>query len=98
MLGLLESEKHTVACTDEVDETKSTAKWHGKAAKQLEKLNSDCNNTAGLEAILKLAVGAKVMLRRNIDVKSGLLNGAIDTVLAVLPSCISVNFDHLSDP
>ena len=52
-----------------VDETKSTAKWQEKASKQLEKLNQDCNNTAGLEAVLKLAVGARVMLRRNIDVK-----------------------------
>ena len=97
MLGLLKSEKDIIACTDEVDETKSTAKWHGKAAKQLESLNRDCNNTAGLEAFLKLAVGTRVMLRHNIDIKSGLVNGAISTVLAVLPSCISVNFDHLSD-
>ena len=94
MLSLLESEKHFTACTDEVDETKSTAKWHGKAAKQLKKLNHDCNNTAGVEAILKLAMGARVMLKHNIDVKSGLVNGAINSVLAVLPSRISVNFDH----
>ena len=64
MLSLLESEKHVIPCIDVVDETKSTTKWHEKAAKQLEKLNKDCNNTAGLEAVLKLAVGARVMLRR----------------------------------
>ena len=60
-------------CTDEIDETKITAKWHKKAAKQLEKLN-DCNNTAGLEAVLTL-------LRRNVDVKSGLVNGAMAQLL-----------------
>ena len=38
-----------------------------KAIEHLEKLNKDCNMTAGLEAKLTLAVGARVMLRRNID-------------------------------
>ena len=50
------------------------------AALRLEKLNQDCNNTAGLEAVLKLAVGARVMLRRNSDVEAGLVNGAIRTL------------------
>ena len=36
MLNHLETEKHVIFCTDEIDETKSTAKWHEKAAKQLE--------------------------------------------------------------
>ena len=81
MLNHLKTENHVISCTDEIDETKSTAKWHEKAAKQLEKLNHDCNNTAGLEAVLTLAVGARVMLRRNVDVKSGLVNGAIGTVV-----------------
>ena len=72
-------------------------KWHEKAAKQLEELNHDCNNTAGLEAVLTLAVGARVMLRRNVNVKSGLVNGAIGTVVAISPTCIAVKFDHLTD-
>ena len=98
MLGLLDSEVHVIPCSDVVDETKSTAKWHERAAKRLEKLNQDCNNTAGLEAVLKLAVGARVMLRRNIDVKAGLVNGAIGTVLEVFSKCILVKFDHLDRP
>ena len=81
MLKRLDSEVHILPCCDVVDETKSTAKWQEKASKQLEKLNQDCNNTAGLEAVLKLAVGARVMLRRNIDMKNGLVNGAIGKVL-----------------
>ena len=97
MLNHLETEKHVISCTDEIDETKSTAKWHEKAAKQLEKLNHDCNNTAGLEAVLTLAVGARVMLRRNVNVKSGLVNGAIGTVVAISPTRIAVKFDHLTD-
>ena len=97
MLNHLETEKRVISCTDEIDETKSTAKWHEKAAKQLEKLNHDCNNTAGLEAVLTLAVGSRVMVRRNVDVKSGLVNGAIGTVVAISPTRIAVKFDHLTD-
>ena len=97
MLNLLKTQQHVITCIDEVDETKSTAKWQEKAAKQLENLNRDCNNTAGLEAVLKLALGARVMLRRNIDVKAGLVNGAIGTVVAITTSIVSVKFDHLTD-
>jgi len=71
MLAQLGSDIIEIPCSDEVDETKSTTRSLDKVAKQLEKLNRDCNYTAGLEAVLKLAVGARVMLRRNIDVKSG---------------------------
>ena len=46
-------------------------------------MNSDCNLTAGLEVVLQVAVGARVMLRRNIDVSSGLVNGAVGTVIAI---------------
>ena len=38
------------------------------------------------------------MLRRNIDIKAGLVNGAIGTLLAVLPSRVTIKFDHLSAP
>ena len=36
MLGKLQSQVHVIPCIDDVDETRSTAKWHQKAAKQLE--------------------------------------------------------------
>ncbi len=98
MLATLDSPLHELLCVDEVDETKSTCKWHRKAADHLQKLNADCNNTAGLEAKLLLAVGARVMLRRNIDTKTGLVNGAIGTVLAIADGHISVHFDHLHEP
>ncbi len=98
MLKHLNAEVRVLVCTDEVDETASTRKWNQKAAEHLEKLNHDCNRTAGLEAKLSLAVGARVMLRRNIDTKTGLVNGAIGTVLSIAATHVTVQFDHITEP
>ena len=54
--------------------------------------------TAGLEAKLLVAVGVRVMLRRNIDTKAGLVNGAIGTVLSIALHHVTVQFDHMSKP
>ena len=53
-------------------------------------MNNDCNNTAGLEYMLRVAVGARVMLRCNIDTSAGLVNGVIGTVLSINPDVIKV--------
>jgi len=67
--------EEVVSIDDEDDnsayETVPTTK---KAQKQLDKLNKDSNMTAGLEAELTIAINARVMLRRNIDTKYGLVN------------------------
>ena len=98
MLNSLPDKVHKLMCVDDIDETSSTLKWTKRANKQLEKVNSDCNQTAGLQACLHIAVGARVMLRRNINTKAGLVNGAIGTVLSIQPSAIRVQFDHISEP
>ena len=49
------------------------------------------SNTAGLQVVLKVAVGTRVMLRRNIDTKAGLVNGAIGTVVAISATRITIN-------
>ena len=98
MLSSLTSKIHELVCTDEVDETISIRKCNKKESEQLDKLNSDCNKTAGLEAKLSLAVGARVMLRRNLDTKSGLVNGAMGTVLSITSQHVTVQFDHITQP
>ena len=64
---------------------KSTRTWGKKAAEQLEKLNKDCNNTAGLQGLLKTP-------------KLALVNGAIGTVVAISATQITIKFDHATDP
>ena len=56
------------------------------------------NMTAGLEAKLRLDVGARVMLRQNIDTSAGLVNGAIGTVRAIAKRHVCVQFDHMTEP
>ena len=98
MLSVLGTKLETFACVDEIDETSSTRKWNKKATDALSKANKDCNMTAGLEAKLELAVGARVMLRRNINTKDGLVNGSIGSVTAITPHCVTVKFDHIPEP
>uniref|UniRef100_A0A1X7V2E5 ATP-dependent DNA helicase n=1 Tax=Amphimedon queenslandica TaxID=400682 RepID=A0A1X7V2E5_AMPQE len=67
------TEKIKIACVDVVDENCSTAKFDKKQEKKLEKIIHQPSKTAGLETVLSVAVGCRVMLRRNIDVTVGLV-------------------------
>ena len=66
-----------------------------KQEKKLEKLKDQPSKTACLETVLSLAVGCRVMLRRNIDVTVGLVNSAIGTVMGIYATRISIKFDHI---
>ena len=98
MLDSLDSKVEVLYCIDEIDETCGTRKWTKTASDQLKKLNKDCNLTAGLEAELTIAIGARVMLRRNLDTKKGLVNGAIGTVTAITSQKVMVKFDRIDEP
>ena len=98
MLSRLQADTKEIPCVDEVDETTGTFKWNKKATDEMKKLNSDCNLTAGLEAVLQVAIGARVMLRRNIDTAVGLVNGALGTVMSIRTHHITVQFDGMHEP
>ena len=98
MLVELQLEVKEILCVDKVDETKGTFKWTKKAIQAKEKLNTDCNLTGRLEAMLKVAVGARVMLCRNIYTSSGLVNRALGTVTAIKTHHIAVQFDGRQEP
>ncbi|XP_058810505.1 ATP-dependent DNA helicase pif1-like [Phymastichus coffea] len=59
-----------------------------KCPKRLEKkvlkiLNQDDDNACGISRVITIKIGCKIMIRRNIDVSIGLVNGTIATVIAV---------------
>ena len=98
MLFRLQADTKDIPCVDEVDETTGTFKWNKKATDEMKKLNSDCNLIAGLEAVLQVAIGACVMLRRNSDTAIGLVNGAVGTVMSIRTHHITVQFDGMHEP
>ena len=71
MLSKVGSHIVHMPCIDQFDKTTWIVKWTKRASSELERLNKDCNMTAGLEADLKIAVGVRVMLRRNLDTTQG---------------------------
>ncbi|XP_058800179.1 ATP-dependent DNA helicase PIF5-like [Phymastichus coffea] len=72
----------------ECEEIKLIANDCYKCPKRLEKrvlkiLNEDDDNVCGISRVITIKIGCKIMIRRNIDVSIGLVNGTIATVIAV---------------
>ncbi|KYN05749.1 ATP-dependent DNA helicase PIF1 [Cyphomyrmex costatus] len=55
-----------------------------KISKILSKNDEDSSRTAGLAKIIIVKLGARIMIRRNIDVTLGLVNGAIGTITSFI--------------
>ena len=68
-----------------IDKTTGTFKWSKKATEEMKKVNRDCNLTAGLEVVLQVAVGARVMLR---DTSKGVVNGPWVLLLQLKPTIL----------
>lgn len=64
-------------CTEKVDETSGIFKRSQRATDEMKKPKTDCNLTAVLEAVLQVAIGACVKLRRNNDTSMGLVSGHV---------------------
>ena len=84
----LTGQQYSIAAEDSVDCSTSLMQ---KVKRKLAKYSEDSTHTAGLENVITVKVGCKVMLRRNIDVTLELVNGAIGTITRV-QRCI----DHAS--
>lgn len=67
-----------------------------KALKSLRKFADTCSKTAGLEEEIQIKVGAKIMLLRNVEVSSGLVNGAIGIVTKINKSLDSKKVEKLT--
>ena len=73
-----------ISALDEIDcKIKRISKNAEEAVKQLDRLD-DARQTGGLEKVLKLANGARVMLPKNLDVTKGLVNGSMGTLVDVV--------------
>lgn len=55
-----------------------------KVLKILNKDDEDNSRTAGLARIIKIKIGARIMIRRNIDVTLCFVNGTIGTLTSVI--------------
>ena len=66
-----------------IDTVDCPAYLRQKVSKKLIKCSDDSTLTAGLEKVIVIKIGCKIMLRRNMDIHNGLVNGAIGTICLV---------------
>ncbi|XP_025267781.1 ATP-dependent DNA helicase PIF1-like [Camponotus floridanus] len=59
-----------------------------KVIKILNKDDEDNSRTAGLARIITIKLGARIMIRRNIDVSLGLVNGTIATITSIMRNAL----------
>ncbi|XP_044582956.1 ATP-dependent DNA helicase PIF1-like [Cotesia glomerata] len=99
MTSKISSEEIVLTARDHLDCNKSLIK---KVSNTLNKIEDNASQSAGLAKTITIKIGAKVMLRRNIDVTLGLVNGTIGTVKSVSKSIDgseiqAINIDFSAD-
>ncbi|XP_034952424.1 ATP-dependent DNA helicase PIF1-like [Chelonus insularis] len=92
MLKKISSSEIYLVANDTIDCPKNFAK---KRSTLWKKLENDDTRTAGLAKNIVVIIGAKIMIRRNIDVTLGLVHGAIGTIMSVSKS-INACEDNIS--
>ncbi|XP_029173510.1 uncharacterized protein LOC114942334, partial [Nylanderia fulva] len=92
MLDKIDSDEILLIAEDDVDCAPAMKK---KVHKILEDKDDKVSETAGIERVIAIKIGAKVMIRRNIDVTLGLVNGTIGNVVAVNRSADGNRIDSI---
>ncbi|KAL0868792.1 hypothetical protein ABMA27_008224 [Loxostege sticticalis] len=104
----MNSKQNRVYTIRSIDESREVATYGKRPPDNV--IPKDVNNCGGLLSEVKLPVESRVMLRRNISVSDGLVNGAMGIVKTIkwpslrrdqleegeLPDCILVKFDDES--
>lgn len=80
MLSKIDSPEIQLIATDKID---CARHLHKAVSKTLTRCEDDSTRTAGLEKIVSVKIGCKVMLRRNINVTKGLVNGTLCELVSV---------------
>lgn len=103
--AMLDKLNHPLVLLKAVDSIEArTAVQKQKAIESLRKLSDKCSKTAGLEDEIRIKLEAKIMLLRNIEVATGLVNGAIGTIVRVhnvmcggFVEKLTVNFNDIGE-
>ena len=104
--SLLKIETHTIEAVDSNPNQKLQFKAPNyKSRGNLKAKKRKTNETAGLEQILKIGINSRVILKRNIDVDRGLVNGALGLVKSFIfesndktkIKTVMIKFDKLNE-
>ena len=91
-LNRINSTKITLIAQNSIDCKKAYMK---KVLKILNADDENSNHTAGLSRIITVKIGARVMIRCNIDVTIGFVNGSIATIVSVSRAIDSDDIDSI---
>ncbi|XP_066596834.1 uncharacterized protein [Prorops nasuta] len=83
MLQNIPSEEIKLIAKDSVDCPSYLRKKAEQVLIKNDETDEDSTRTAGLGRVITVKIGAKIMIRRNIDVSLGLVNGTMATVVSV---------------